>query len=342
MKPKMRPLSRILIALAALSFSLTYFLPVWSIFLMAPQYPEGLSMSIWLSHLSGQVDIINGLNHYIGMKHINEDMFPEFQFLGYFIGAFIALGLLVAASGRRKHLFAYLLLLVLAAGAAMWDFYQWGYDYGHHLDPHAAIQVPGLFYQPPLLGHKKLLNFDAYSYPDQGGWIIVGAGLLCIAVWGWERFGRKGALPGKALQLPRKTAVAAALLVTSAGLASCQPGPEPFRIGRDACDDCKMTIAEARFGGELITRKGRIYKFDDLHCLAHFRNANQELARDGKVLFADFEKAILIPAEGAWSLTDPSFKSPMNSHAVSFASEAGARAAGKGEPVQGLSILEKL
>ncbi|TCJ12123.1 hypothetical protein EPD60_16350 [Flaviaesturariibacter flavus] len=341
MQPQMRPLSRILIALAALSLSLTYILPVWFIFLLAPQYPEGLTMNIWLSRLSGQVEIINGLNHYIGMKHINEAMFPEFQYLGYIVGAFIVLGLLVAATGRRKHLFAYLILLVAAAGAAMYDFYSWGYDYGHNLDPKAAIQVPGLFYQPPLLGHKKLLNFDAYSYPDQGGWVVIGAGLLCIAVWGWERFGRKGAQPVKTVHLPRNAAAAASLLL-SAGLASCKAGPEPFQLGRDACDDCKMTIADARFGAELITKKGRIYKFDDLHCLAHFRKANPGIAMDAQLLFSDFAQSKLIPAAASWSLSDPSFKSPMNSNAVSFESAAAARAAGKGEPVAGIAILDKL
>ena len=64
----------------------------------------------------------------------------------------------------------------------MVDMYQWGYKYGHNLDPTAPIQVPGLSYQPPLIGHKKLLNFDAYSYPDTGGWVFV---LECIFFIVW-------------------------------------------------------------------------------------------------------------------------------------------------------------
>ncbi|RYZ24560.1 MAG: hypothetical protein EOO16_00205 [Chitinophagaceae bacterium] len=342
MKTKMRPVSRILVALASLSLSLAFVLPVWFIYLMAPQYPEGLTMNIWLDHLSGQVDIINGLNHYIGMKHISESMFPEFGYMSYVVGAFIVLGLLVAITGRRKHLFGYLVLLFIAAGAAMYDFYQWGYDYGHHLDPKAAIQVPGLYYQPPLLGHKKLLNFDAYSYPDQGGWVIIGAGVLFIAVWGWERFVRKNAAPAKSVQLKGKTAVAASLAAAALMLGSCKSGPEPFLLGRDACEDCKMTIADGRFGAELITRKGRIYKFDDLHCLAHFREANPVLLRDATVLFAEYNTARLIPSADSWSISDPEFKSPMNSNAISFRSEASALAAGKGKPVPGLAILDKL
>jgi copper chaperone NosL len=119
MNTQMRPLSRILVALASLSLTAAFLLPVWFIFLLAPQYPEGLTMYIWVDRISGQVDIINGLNHYIGMKHISAEMFPEFGYLKLIIGAFILIGLIVAAVGRRKLLFVYLLLLAAAAGAAL-------------------------------------------------------------------------------------------------------------------------------------------------------------------------------------------------------------------------------
>src|SRR5688572_27699230 len=176
-------ISRIIIAIASLSLIATYFLPVWFIYLIAPQYPEGLTMQIWLYKLSGEVDIINGLNHYIGMKHIKEEMFPEFDFLVYVVGVFIIYGLAVAETGSRKLLLSYLVLTVLAAIAALYDFYKWGYDYGHNLDPTAPIQVPGLYYQPPVIGHRKLLNFDAFSYPDAGGWVVIVAGSVFFAVY---------------------------------------------------------------------------------------------------------------------------------------------------------------
>ena len=180
---KMSIISRILIALGALALIAAYFIPVWSIYLVAPQYPEGLSMQIWLDKITGQVEIINGLNHYIGMKHINESMFPEFKFLVFILGAFILYALFIAITGNRKLLLGYLILSGLGAGAALLDFYRWGYDYGHDLDPSAAIQVPGLSYQPPVIGHKKLLNFDAYSYPDSGAWVIIGVTLLFAVIW---------------------------------------------------------------------------------------------------------------------------------------------------------------
>ena len=186
---KMSILSRRIIGLGSLIMILAIFVPVWSIYLIAPQYPEGLSMQIWLNKITGQVEIINGLNHYIGMKHINADMFPEFKFLTYILLAFVLFGLVVAVTGSRKLLTIYLIASVLGGIAAIADFYKWGYQYGHDLDPSAAIQVPGLSYQPPVIGHKKLLNFDAFSYPDTGSWIIVGVTLLFAIIWfiEWRR-----------------------------------------------------------------------------------------------------------------------------------------------------------
>src|SRR5829696_8590838 len=221
-----------------MSLIATYFLPVWFIFLIAPQYPEGLTMNIWLTKITGQVDIINGLNHYIGMKHIKAEMFPEFNFLVYIAGFYILFGLVVALTGKRKLLLAYLIMTVLGGVAAMVDFYKWGYDYGHNLDPRAAIQVPGLTYQPPLFGHKTLLNFDAYSYPDVGGWIVIGVGLIFFLVWAWEFRQSKKRNLHLSPAVKNKVALAA---ITIVALNSCTIKPTPFQYGKDICDDCKMT-----------------------------------------------------------------------------------------------------
>lgn len=190
MKRKLSKTARIIIFLGSLAMCIMFFVPAWSIYLIAPQYPEGLSMQIWLYKITGQVEIINGLNHYIGMKHIEASMFPEFDYLIYVLGFFVLFGLTIAFTGSRKLLFIYLILSVLGGVAAMLDFYRWGYDYGHNLDPTAAIQVPGLSYQPPLIGHKKLLNFDSYSYPDLGGWVIVGVTAIFSIVWfiEWRKY----------------------------------------------------------------------------------------------------------------------------------------------------------
>ncbi|MCB0811129.1 MAG: hypothetical protein KDB96_17765, partial [Flavobacteriales bacterium] len=128
---------------------------------------------------AGDTEKINGLNHYIGMAHIKNEMFPEFKFLPKLIMVLSALGLVAAAWGKRILLFLGLVTLSLFGIWALYDMYKWGYDYGHNLDPKAAIKVEGMVYQPPLIGHKQLLNFDAWSTPDIGGWILFGVmGLL--------------------------------------------------------------------------------------------------------------------------------------------------------------------
>lgn len=109
---KISKISGLLVLLGTLALLLTYILPIWRIDLWAPQYPEGLSMFIWLDKLSGQVEIINGLNHYIGMAHIKEEMFPEFDILPWIMGGIIAFGLLVSFFRTRKWLLSYLILLL--------------------------------------------------------------------------------------------------------------------------------------------------------------------------------------------------------------------------------------
>jgi copper chaperone NosL len=334
--------SRIIIAIASLALIATYFLPVWFIFLIAPQYPEGLTMNIWLNKITGQVEIINGLNHYIGMKHIKAEMFPEFDFLIYVVAFFILFGLVVAFVGKRKLLFAYLIVTVLGGIAAMADFYKWGYDYGHNLDPKAAIQIPGLSYQPPLFGHKTLLNFDAYSYPDSGGWVVIGVGVTFFLVWFYEWY-KNRKRNASVTKLKTATPIAAALILI---LSSCNTKPEPLVIGKDVCYDCKMTIMDEKFGGEIITKKGKIYKFDDAHCVAHFLKGDVVKAADiAQTVFVDYEnKGTFLDVKSLYFVVSPTLKSPMNSNAAAFSNNAIADriAAQKSGEVQSWDALLKI
>lgn len=183
---KLRPVSRILIAVSALLMVSAYFVPLWQILMWAPQYPEGLGMKIWIDNITGDVKIISALNHYIGMRHIEVSMFPEFGYMIYIVAFVIAVGLLTSFINRKFMLWIYALLIVACGIAALVDFYLWGYDYGHNLDPTAAIVVPGMAYQPPLIGTKQLLNFTAFSGPDIGGWIFMVAGTLAIGALAYE------------------------------------------------------------------------------------------------------------------------------------------------------------
>lgn len=172
--------------MAALLMISAYFVPLWQILMWAPQYPEGLEMKIWIDTLSGDVKIISALNHYIGMKHIEVEMFPEFGYMIYIVAVLIGVGLLAALWGKRLGLWIFAGLLVTAGIAALVDFYLWGYDYGHNLDPTAAISIPGMSYQPPLIGTKQLLNFTAFSGPDIGGWIFMVSAVMAIGALVFE------------------------------------------------------------------------------------------------------------------------------------------------------------
>jgi len=185
---KLLPVSRLLLFFASISMVILFFVPFWQILMWAPQYPEGLNMKIWINNITGDVDIINGLNHYIGMKHIKVEMFPEFKIMPWLVGVLIAFGLTASLIGKKSLLVTFFVLLILLGIAGLVDYYQWGYDYGHNLDPKAAISVPGMSYQPPMIGTKILLNFTAYSGPDTGGWIMVVAGILTGIAIGIEFF----------------------------------------------------------------------------------------------------------------------------------------------------------
>ena len=85
-------------------------------------------------------------------------------------------------------LIAYLSVIFAAGIGALIDFYLWGYDYGHNLNPEAPIKIEGMAYQPPLIGTKVLLNFTAFSGPYIGGWIFIGVGVILagLIVYEWK------------------------------------------------------------------------------------------------------------------------------------------------------------
>ena len=187
----MKTISRNIIILCTLLMIGAFFLPFWKIVLEAPQYPEGLEMKIWLNKITGDVDKINGLNHYIGMKLIHENEFPEFKIMPWILGILIAFGFVVGFARKRSLLMVWIASLALAAGVAFFDFHQWLYDYGHNLNPHAAIKVPGMSYQPPMFGYKQLLNFLAGSFPDVGGYLVIVPALVIAGVLVYELMAKK-------------------------------------------------------------------------------------------------------------------------------------------------------
>ena len=314
--------SRILVAFASGALIAVYFLPAWRIDLFAPQYPEGLTMYIWINKLTGDVDIINGLNHYIGMKHISASMFPEFKFLPYVVAFFLLLGMTAAITGKRVILLIYVIMTFIGGILVPYDLYTWGYKYGHELDPKAAIQVPGLSYQPPVFGHKRLLNFDAYSFPDVAGWIVVGAGLLAtfVLIVEWVHYKKS------TRKVSYTTVLIPLLFISSLLFNSCSAKPEPFVIGKDVCYTCKMGMADLKYGGEFITKKGKIFKFDDLGCMIRFLKSETIDEKDiSDLLIMNYESPnSFLNAKESWFVSSKQLKSPMNSNTAGFSDKTSA------------------
>lgn len=314
MNTHLSPMARIASLICAVGLAIVIFVPMWRIDLTAPQYPEGLVLKIYAGKLAGDVDIINGLNHYIGMRKLATDDFIEFTILPYIIGAFALFGFLTALVNRRWFFYVWMTLYIMFGVIAMFDFYRWEYHYGHNLDPTAAIVIPGMAYQPPLIGYKQLLNFGAYSFPDVGGYIFIIAGLILITVGflEWKKI--------RALMQPIHAAIGLSLIFL---LQSCSFSPEPIAYGKDACHFCKMVISDQRFGAELITHKHKIYKFDDAHCIASFLKSDY-LTKDqvASIYLVDFsQKEKLIRAEESFLLKSEALRSPMGGNIAAFEAE---------------------
>jgi len=320
MNNRLTTASRTITWICALSLIGVFFLPIWRIELSAPQYPEGLALKIYAGKLGGDVEVVNGLNHYIGMRTLHEKDFVEFSVLPFIIGSFVGLGLLAVLINRRWFFYSWIVGYLLFAVIAMVDFYHWEYNYGHNLDPAAPIQVPGMAYQPPLLGYKQLLNFGAWSVPGAGGWIFIGAGVLMVLA-GWLELRKRSKRSFTNIRTALTTAAVFMLICCS----SCTTGPQPIAFGKDACDFCKMTILDQRFGGEVITKKGKVYKFDDVHCITSFlKSTNSEKTQGAGIYLLDYNTpAKFIRSGESFLLRSSELHSPMGSNTAAFATAAG-------------------
>ncbi|HFB39308.1 MAG TPA: nitrous oxide reductase, partial [Oceanithermus sp.] len=113
------------------------------------------------------------------------------------------------------------------------------------------------------------------------------------------------------------------LLVLVALLAACRPkGPVPIEYGQDICAFCKMIIADPRYGAELITKKGKVYKFDSVECMVAFMMYDLKPEDVAAAYVTDFaHPGKLIPAEEAYYLQSTGLRSPMSLGITAFATK---------------------
>ena len=183
----MKFLPRVLMAIGSLLLLTLFVFPMWRITLIAPQYPDGVTMYIWINKLGGDspgiLQNINILNHYVGMKFIEPDSIPELRYFPIVVLIMVALGLIVAIINKRQLYLAWVVVFALLAIMGIYDFYLWEYDYGHNLSPTAPIKIPGASFQPPLFGTKVILNFVAKSFTHTGGYLTGLGTLMAMAAW---------------------------------------------------------------------------------------------------------------------------------------------------------------
>lgn len=174
--------SSILLVMAALLIVASLFFPWWRLDFYAPQYPEGLDITVYPDRLEGDLSNINSLNHYIGMAEFSEDDFPELEFLPYIIGGLALLVLIGAIVRRRSYLYALIGVFVVGGLLGLWTLVSSLNEYSMNLDPMAPIDMEP--FKIPIIGDNVIANFTTYSHLGMGLYLVIAAFiLLLIPLW---------------------------------------------------------------------------------------------------------------------------------------------------------------
>ena len=178
--------SRIALLVAAVILLPAFVFPLWHMKFTSNQYLDGLDLQIYAYQLEGgksperdDLREINALNHYIGMRPLLESDFSEFSWLPFAIGGLILLTLRAMVVGKMSNLIDVFVLFSYFGLYSFWSFYHRLYQYGHNLDPTAAIKVPP--FTPPLLGVQPVGNFTVASYPGIASYALIAFSLLLLA-----------------------------------------------------------------------------------------------------------------------------------------------------------------
>lgn len=167
--------SRLFLIAAAAAVVSAVFLPLWRISLVAPQYQEGLSLRIYAYQLVGghegqDLQEINTLNHYIGMKPLEQADFLEMKWMPFAFGVFALLALRAAVLGRMISLIDLGVLFLYFGAFSLGSFYYRLYTYGHQLNPHAPMRIQP--FTPVMIGSQRIANFVQTSLPEPGAWLF--------------------------------------------------------------------------------------------------------------------------------------------------------------------------
>jgi hypothetical protein len=175
--------ARLLLAALVVPLLLSFAFPLWQIRMTAPQYPKGLEMRIYSYRLDGGNDghdlaEINNLNHYIGMRPITRDELRDLDWMPFALLAMALLALRAAVLGTVGTLVDLSMIAGFVSLVAFGRFAWTLWDFGHSLDPHAAVKVAP--FTPAIVGVKQIANFTTRSWPQAGTALI---SLFTVGVW---------------------------------------------------------------------------------------------------------------------------------------------------------------
>lgn len=113
------------------------------------------------------------------------------------------------------------------------------------------------------------------------------------------------------------------LIIVLLILSGCKAGPEPINYGHDECEFCRMQITDNRYGSEIVTDKGKVFKFDEIGCMIEYALVKNFIGdANQKFLVTDFAKPeTFIDATNAFFIQNENFRSPMGSNVMGFGSE---------------------
>lgn len=128
-------------------------------------------------------------------------------------------------------------------------------------------------------------------------------------------------------------------------LASCGSEPEPINYGHDECEFCRMLVTDNKYGAELVTDKGKIYKFDSIECMIEFSLVKNTLGdTNNKLLITGFDNPDnLVDARNSVYVKNDKFRSPMGLNVTAFNSEEQAQkfiSENGGEKLSWVEVIE--
>ncbi len=171
-------------AFVAALFAASYTQPLWESRFVAPQYPYGLTLSVYLDRVMGDTQEVDILNHYVGMRPIEQMATLERRLAVFVLSAVCVLGVAAAAFRRTLWQVLFILPLVLFPLGMLIDLYAWLWYSGHALDPSSPMIMTVKPFTPKLVGSQRIANFEVNSSLGLGTYLqIAGAMLLAGAAY---------------------------------------------------------------------------------------------------------------------------------------------------------------